>query len=319
MDKFNLPDVQATKTGFFNYPIGKVGVRNIKVPFTLSRKENGSFFTTTATISSYCNLVEDVKGINMSRISRTINDVLGNNDISGFCNLNDFVYALQRNHNTDNIFIKAAFDYIVEDKSPISKETSYEPYQVVFESILKGDILENYISVRSIEMSLCPCSKEMSLLKNNLNASELEWIDSLPSKLKEKVLKAGFGAHNQKSDIEIKVLVKSGQTVWIEDLINIIRLGSSTPAYSTLKRPDEKYATETSYMGGYFNEKLEFIPVEGTGPKFVEDISRDVANKLNNMLDRKILDYVVVVNNQESIHSGDITATAIISAGRKLT
>jgi len=70
-------------------------------------------------------------------------------------------------------------------------------------------------------------------------------------------------------------------------------------------------------MGGYFDEHSNFIKTTG-GPMFVEDIARNIANKLNQILDKNILDYVVIVNNQESIHSDDIMATAILSAGRNL-
>lgn len=72
-------------------------------------------------------------------------------------------------------------------------------------------------------------------------------------------------------------------------------------------------------MGGYYDNNKEFQLVDKQyGPKFVQDISRSVATKLDTMLDESIVDYIVINNNQQSIHSGDIMATAIISAGRKL-
>ena len=66
-------DIQADTSGFRNIPIQKVGVKNIKVPFTLLSKDGSDGFRTIATIQSTCSLDEGVKGINMSRISRTIN------------------------------------------------------------------------------------------------------------------------------------------------------------------------------------------------------------------------------------------------------
>lgn len=317
-----LPDVQQTKTGFKKLPIEKVGIRNIKVPFNIITKNNNVSFNTIATISSYCNLVENIKGINMSRISRTINNVLKEKN-TGLKNLNNFVYALQKAHETNDIYIKAEFDYIYKTLTPLTNIESYEPIQVEFESILRGGKLNNYITIKTTEMSLCPCSKEMSLLINNLSNEEKQWLkqQNIPETFKFKLQNAGFGAHNQKSIVKITVEVpvdpEKEIPIWIEDIVDIIRNSVSSPTWSTLKRPDEKWVTETSYMGGYFDEQLNFIKTTG-GPMFVEDIARNIANELNQILDKDILDYVIIVNNQESIHSDDIMATAVLSAGRNL-
>ena len=312
-----MPDVQKQTKGFHKIPIQKVGVRNIEIPFSIPTI-NGEIFNTYALVSSYCDLVEDIKGINMSRISRTINKVLNNNK-NGFTNLNDFVYELKKAHKTNHIFIRAKFNYIIKVKSPITELDSYEPTIVIFESILEDNKLKNYLTVRTTEMSLCPCSKEMSLLVNNITDEELLSLNTLQDGLRTKILNSGFGAHNQKSNIEVKIELnkENDKIYWIEDLINTIKKSSSCPTFTTLKRPDEKYITEVSYMGGYYKDN-KFIKVEGSGPKFVEDIARDISEKLNKELNERILDYLIVVNNEESIHSSNITATAILNAGINL-
>ena len=317
-----LPDIQQSQNGFHKLPINKVGVRNIKIPFSIQIPNQTKPFHTIASISSYCNLVSDVKGINMSRISRTINDMTSKHDTCGVDNLTEFAYELQRAHNTDDIYIKAEFDYSMSDTTPISNIVSMEPVHVIFETTLIGEELHNYLTVKSTEMSLCPCSKEMSLLKNNMKEEELAALKSadISQELYDKIMMAGFGAHNQKSIIEVKIELnrESQMVMWIEDLVHIIKLGSSCPTWSTLKRPDEKYVTEVSYMGGYFDENMKFNAVKSNGPKFVEDIARDIASELNFYLEHQVLDYVIVINNQESIHSENIMATAILSAGLEL-
>ena len=55
--------------------------------------------------------------------------------------------------------------------------------------------------------------------------------------------------------------------------------------YGLLKRPDEKYVTEHAY----------------DNPKFVEDMVRDVAGRLNS--DKRIVAYTVESENFESIHN----------------
>ena len=60
---------------------------------------------------------------------------------------------------------------------------------------------------------------------------------------------------------------------------------ASCELYGVLKRVDEKYVTERAY----------------DNPKFVEDLIRDVAARLN--ADERIARYVVEVENFESIHN----------------
>ena len=76
------------------------------------------------------------------------------------------------------------------------------------------------------------------------------------------------------------------------------------------------------YLGGYYAEDAStgctiFNEVDGTGPKFVEDIARDAAKQLDPLLDRVIDDYVVICRNAESIHSRDLEAVAVLTAGRQ--
>ena len=92
-----------------------------------------------------------------------------------------------------------------------------------------------------------------------------------------------YGAHNQRSHVTITARIDSH--VWIEDLIDIAESEASCEVYGILKRPDEKYVTERAY----------------DNPKFVEDIVRDVAVRLN--ADERIGAYVVEAENFESIHN----------------
>ena len=92
-----------------------------------------------------------------------------------------------------------------------------------------------------------------------------------------------YGAHNQRSHITIKARVEGH--MWIEELIDIAETEASCEVYGILKRPDEKYVTERAY----------------DNPKFVEDIVRDVAVRLND--EERVLAYVVEAENFESIHN----------------
>jgi GTP cyclohydrolase I len=94
---------------------------------------------------------------------------------------------------------------------------------------------------------------------------------------------ADYGAHNQRSRITIAARLRSH--MWIEELINVAESEASCELYGILKRPDEKYVTERAY----------------DNPKFVEDMVRDVAMRLNR--DERVAAYVVESENFESIHN----------------
>jgi GTP cyclohydrolase I len=92
-----------------------------------------------------------------------------------------------------------------------------------------------------------------------------------------------YGAHNQRSHVTVTARTKS--FVWIEDLVACAEAEASSELYGLLKRPDEKHVTERAY----------------DNPKFVEDMVRDVAARLN--ADARIEWYRVESENFESIHN----------------
>lgn len=311
-----LPDVQKNRDGFHKIFIDMVGVENIKknIPI-MTRKKSKEMVM--ATLDSYCSLTEDVKGIHMSRIGRTIENFLNNyEDKNGITTLQGLVEALQIAHKSKDVYLKANFAVDLDYKTPVTDLKCSKPVEVNMESYYRDGIIKNFLTVKSTEMSLCPCSKEMSLLRNNLTEEELNTINKLPENLKKKILRSGFGAHNQKSEIKITVEIKENRDFKIDDLVDICIKSASSPTFPILKREDEKWVTEVSYMGAYINEN-KFIEVGG-GPKFVEDISRDAASVLMEHLDVNIEDFRVEVRNQESIHSDNINATSVITAKRNL-
>ena len=70
----------------------------------------------------------------------------------------------------------------------------------------------------------------------------------------------------------------------------MIESSASAPLYTLLKREDEKFITEHSYEN----------------PRFVEDVLRELAIKLDN--EERVLWYRVNVTSYESIHNHDAFA-----------
>ncbi len=107
---------------------------------------------------------------------------------------------------------------------------------------------------------------------------------------------SAYGAHNQRSHVTVQV--RTNGFVWIEEVIELVEKEASCELYGLLKRPDEKYVTERAY----------------DNPKFVEDMVRDVAARLNS--DERISAYVVESENFESIHNH--SAYALIERDKEI-
>ena len=97
-----------------------------------------------------------------------------------------------------------------------------------------------------------------------------------------------YGAHNQRSLVTIRSelldVQESGELGWAE-LVRFAEESASSEIWPLLKRSDEKWITEHAYEN----------------PKFVEDLVRDVALRLN--AEPRVGRYSVDVENFESIHN----------------
>jgi GTP cyclohydrolase I len=97
-----------------------------------------------------------------------------------------------------------------------------------------------------------------------------------------------YGAHNQRSHVTIRVELL--QEIGWPELVRFAEDSASSEVWPMLKRADEKWVTERAYEN----------------PKFVEDLVRDIALRLN--ADARVGGYVVDVENFESIHAHSAVA-----------
>ena len=92
-----------------------------------------------------------------------------------------------------------------------------------------------------------------------------------------------YGAHNQRSLVTLRVELL--EPVEWHELVRFAEDEASSELWPMLKRADEKWVTERAYEN----------------PKFVEDLVRDVALRLES--DARVGRYAVDVENFESIHN----------------
>lgn len=235
MVRSKLKDIQNLKDDR-GIDIQKVGVRNVEVPLNILRKnEQGQVVNARATMS--ISLSGDYKGTHMSRFIEVLTEwgqkhLLGV-DIKG-C-LEDIANKLD----TDNAELKFEFKYFIEKKAPVSGFSCPLGYNCSFEGVLNKDDYKFLLEVNVPVTTLCPCSKEIS----------------------------DYGAHNQRTNVRVKISYDPDKIIWIEDLVELIEQCGSSPIYPLLKREDEKFVTEQAY----------------NNPKFVEDLLRDIVSKLKKL------------------------------------
>lgn len=240
-----------------NIYLNEVGINNLVFPIEIKDKD-GKWQKSHATISLSVDLPPEQKGTHMSRFV----DIIQDNNKIDLKHIRNILEIIREKLGATKSFIELDFEYFIKKEAPVSKKTSYLNVGVKYKAWL-GDTFEFEMTVETPVTTLCPCSKEIS----------------------------EYSAHNQRANIAITI--RSNEFIWIEDLVEISEKSASSPIYSLLKRPDEKFVTELAY----------------DNPRFVEDVCREVKIKLEEM--NKIKKYKILVESYESIHNHNAFAKII--------
>lgn len=158
--------------------------------------------------------------------------------------------------------IQMSYTHFVKKIAPVSAVKSWMDYQVTYLAEAKQDIDEQI----EVDLYLQAVVPVMSLCPCSKEISD-------------------YGAHNQRSHVTMLVKLDADAHLSVEELVAIAESEASSELWAILKRPDEKWVTERAYEN----------------PKFVEDLVRDVATRLQK--DERILSLMVEAENFESIHN----------------
>ncbi len=233
--------------------INKVGIRKLKYPVVLSTRDNGGAQHTIADVNMYVSLNRNFKGTHMSRFVEVLNAFRRELDIH---NTSQLLRSMLDRLEADDAYIELHFPYFIEKSAPVTGQPGMLHYDCRVKAELDRD--GNFAICFCVTVpvtTLCPCSKEIS----------------------------EYGAHNQRSFVTVNWMCR--ESIWLEEMIELVeRLGSSQ-IYSVLKRPDEKFVTEHAY----------------DHPKFVEDMVRDITAALRD--DDRVVWFRVESENEESIHT----------------
>lgn len=218
-----LPDIQQTKDNRKIY-IQEAGITDFLVPIKVKLKDSDNeFCDTIANVTCTVDVPEERRGINMSRLPIFINQ----KPILSLPLMNGYVDEICKISETDSCRLQYEFPYFLTKTAPVSNIPGIVNYEVTFSTNrLPDQQLLNYMRIKVISSTCCPCSKEIS----------------------------EYNAHNQKCHIDLNVAVDG--MVWIEDLIDICEQSASCQIFSVLKRPDEKFVTEKMYDNPRFVEDV---------------------------------------------------------------
>jgi GTP cyclohydrolase I len=245
--------------------IQRVGIKDVHFPFQI-RMKSGKFQHVQGNVTIAVKLPSKFKGTHLSRFMELLMQ-WSDKPITGR-EIRHLLTNLCTNLEVAEAEMSLKFRYFLPLPAPVSKIPGYLDYYGEFKGTLTlpGHHFEYRLGVELPVLTLCPCSKEISI----------------------------YGAHNQRAVIRSLIRFNiPGQIVWLEDLIELLRVQGSCPVYPVLKREDEKFVTEAAYQN----------------PKFVEDVLRDSVLALRS--DPRITWFRVEVESFESIHNHSAFASHV--------
>lgn len=267
--KEEMADLQNSKEDFL-FAINAVGISNVKYPIVVSSRLNPTTQTTIGTFKLTANVERTSKGTNMSRFLEEIEQSDGDNGFQiDFGSLTQFAKNLQKRLKQENVSIEVSFPWFYERRGPSSDKRGLNYADVTLQIDYFDDETVHFSATLSaLITTLCPCSKEIS----------------------------EYSAHSQRGRVTMEVTFTNDYTDdttidWKEALLHAAESNASAMIHPVLKRPDEKFVTETAYEN----------------PRFVEDIVRLVAADLYEL--PFIQKFTVTCENEESIHMHDAIAT----------
>ena len=278
IDALHIPDTQSARDDR-HLAIQRVGVRGVRYPIQL--RIEGAVVPTVADWALDVALPAEQKGTHMSRFVAWLDAIGEPLEVATLRREAARMLALL---GADAGRIEASFPFFLRKRAPVSGVESLLEYQGRF-------IVEAEKDALTLPSVAAPQGGAAGLGAARRPAGTTVWVEVVvPVKSLCPCSKeiSDYGAHNQRSHVTIRVEVLA-ELSWLE-LVRFAEDSASAEIWSSLKRADEKWITERAYEN----------------PKFVEDMVRDVALRLN--ADARVGRYTVDVENFESIHAHSAVA-----------
>jgi GTP cyclohydrolase IB len=264
----SMPDLQNGPSSLIvgaKAPIQHVGISNFRLPIRYHTRDGGDL-TLETSVTGTVSLVEDKKGINMSRIMRSF--YAHAERTFSFDVISKTLDDYKADHDSLDARLQMRFSFPAKVESLRSGLTGWQYYDIALELAETAGVRKRIIHLDYVYSSTCPCSLELSE-----HARQTRGQLATP--------------HSQRSFARISAVEQGPKCLWYEDLIDIARLAVPTETQVMVKREDEQ----------------AFAELNAANPIFVEDAARSFAERL--LAEPRVGDFRVVAVHQESLHSHD--------------
>ena len=261
-DALHIPDTQSARDDR-HLAIQRVGVKDVRYPLQITVA--GDVQQTAALWALDVALPAEEKGTHMSRFIAWLDALALSGEALDAVSLRAKHAAMLDKLGAAEGRVEAVFSFFIRKRAPVSGVQSLLDYQGRWISETRAGVTRD---------------GQQNTVETTVWAEVAVPVKSLCPCSKEI---SDYGAHNQRSLVTMRVELL--QPVDWHELVRFAEEEASSEIWPMLKRPDEKWVTERAYEN----------------PKFVEDLVRDVALRLNG--DPRIGRYRVDVENFESIHN----------------
>ncbi len=207
--------------------IDRVGVENVRTHLKIER--DGQTLFHLPLIDVFIDLQEDRKGIHMSRIIETINDVVSrkHRDPSlekvGY----DILQGIARRHDYLRGEVRIKTHLLIPRATPVSGKRTYESYDILVKVSRDGGF-KKYLEVTALGNTLCPHSLDLT----------------------------GGKSHIQRAQLTFGIETGLEAAIELRDMADICDSCFSSPTYMVVKGEDERYLVERMFANPKFVEDL---------------------------------------------------------------
>lgn len=221
--------------------IDKVGVEGIRSHLKIVRQNME--YSHLPVIDMNIDLPANKKGVHMSRIPETINEVISRKSggikesLEEFCN--EILEEMQKRHPYKKAEITLKTTLILDKVTPKSNKKTIEAFDIITKVIRNNGKVLKYLEVKVVGSTLCPHCLKIT----------------------------GDKSHIQRAELQLGVLTDLKSNISFEEMIEICEGCFSSPTFTVLKTDDEKSVVENMF----------------SNPKFVEDLTRECFDKVKNL------------------------------------
>ncbi len=294
-----MPDIASKHRSHNSTVLDWVGMSEIEMPVVVEGPHQRDL-QVSAKVQAFVNLIDpDAKGIHMSRLYLSLDEVLGDHRLNG-ASLTKLLKSFASSHDelSNQAYVEFTFDYLVRRAALKTDYAGWKGYPVKVAATLEDNQVVVELSVSIPYSSTCPCSaalarqliqqqfsKDFSSEKKLDVDTVVEWLGS------EKSILAT--PHSQRSYAQIKVsLGQWKDEIPVLALIDRVESVLKTVVQTVVKRADEQ----------------EFALLNGQNLMFVEDAARKIKAVMEQV--PEYTDFWVRVNHLESLHAHDAIAIA---------